>query len=297
MIEGVRSRSDIRPLGPLLLSRQQIGRLRYRRDGILTDAHDLFALYFIEDGETELIDDTASGCARPGDVLVLDLTRQWSIVSERGMRCYTLLIPRAFLLAALPDGVVFGAFPGSMGFGAVRHLLAGLLALDRDSLDERQADLAAGALRHLLAAAFVPISIGGGSARREASLLDRAIAHVDARLEAELDVASLCGALGCSRSALYRATVPVGGIAELIVRRRLAAVHRRLRDPGERRAIGQIAQAHGFTDPSMFSRRFKRTFGATAGRVRVAGTGHARTDGDEPFDPFRALIEAFANDD
>lgn len=202
----------------------------------------------------------------------------------------------SFLLAALPDGVAFGAFPDSIGFGAVRHLLAGVLALDRDSLNKRQADLAAGALRHLLAAAFVPISLGSGSAKREASLLDRAIAHVDTRLEAQLDVASVCDALGCSRSALYRATVPVGGIAELIVRRRLAAVHRCLRDPGETRAIRQIAQAHGFTQPSLFSRRFKRTFGTTAGRVRIAG-GIARTDGDEPFDPFRPLIEAFANDD
>lgn len=50
------------------------------------------------------------------------------------------------------------------------------------------------------------------SSRREATLLDRFVDLVESDPPTPVSVTSICRALGCSRSALYRATAPLGGV-------------------------------------------------------------------------------------
>ena len=46
-----------------------------------------------------------------------------------------------------------------------------------------------------------------------------------------------------------------------------------LKNPADRRAIGEIAYARGFTDQAQFSRLFKAMFGQTPSGYRASLTG------------------------
>jgi AraC-like DNA-binding protein len=107
----------------------------------------------------------------------------------------------------------------------------------------------------------------------EAVLRKRVCAIIRARLgSAILTPERLCRDAGLSRSALYRLFEPLGGVAKAIKAERLAEARRRLEDSGERRSIQQIADSVGYCDASVFSRAFRRRYGATASEVREAAT-------------------------
>lgn len=74
---------------------------------------------------------------------------------------------------------------------------------------------------------------------------------------------SLARDLGISRSVLYRAFQPVGGVAAIILQERLDAAHRRLAAASRSDSVGEIALSLGFLDHSGFSRAFKKRFGYT----------------------------------
>lgn len=90
-------------------------------------------------------------------------------------------------------------------------------------------------------------------------------------------------ALGISRSQVYRAFEPIGGVASAIQEERLRAAGRLLLRPDDRRTINEIAEAVGIVDPSSFSRQFRRTFGTTAGawrsEARAGRNDHGRPRG------------------
>ncbi|MET4632225.1 helix-turn-helix domain-containing protein [Kaistia defluvii] len=67
--------------------------------------------------------------------------------------------------------------------------------------------------------------------------------------------------LGMSRSALYRAFQPHGGVLAVIKQERLIEAHRRLAAARKAPAVGEVALSLGFTDHSTFSRAFKQHFG------------------------------------
>lgn len=246
-------------VGPLILARHHQTSLAAAgpgRGGTASD-HEFVALLFPPD----------RGAARSGDVFVsgggLPRTTDMSV-------SITLLAPRRFLAGVLPPGPGLRRLPRSAGLGILQRYLDGLLTLDAERLCERQKALAANAVRSLLAAALPPVQAaeGGLKSRRRNALVDRITTHIDAHLHDDLTVESLCAALGCSRSVLYRATAEAGGAAELILQRRLVAVRERLGDGADRRSIAAIADAYRFPDVVHFNRRFKAQFGASPGAFR-----------------------------
>nr|WP_314074930.1 helix-turn-helix domain-containing protein [uncultured Roseococcus sp.] len=97
-----------------------------------------------------------------------------------------------------------------------------------------------------------------------------------------LTPAGLCQMLRISRSQLYRLFEAEGGISHMIHVERLAHVHRALRDPAERRGIGQIAAEAGFVEHSTFSRAFRRAYGASPSDLRMAMLSTAPDIGARP---------------
>lgn len=67
--------------------------------------------------------------------------------------------------------------------------------------------------------------------------------------------------VGMSRSTLYRAFEPHGGVSAIIQQERLDAAHLRLAKMNRIGSINQVAYDLGFCDPSAFSRAFKAHFG------------------------------------
>jgi AraC-like DNA-binding protein len=110
----------------------------------------------------------------------------------------------------------------------------------------------------------------------DATRLDRIRRIIRRNVESpKLDAAMLCGALGISRTQLYRLLQGEGGVAHYIRKLRLEACHARLSDPSSRGTVAEIAARLGFDDASQFSRAFRREFGATPREVRVAAGGRA----------------------
>lgn len=130
---------------------------------------------------------------------------------------------------------------------ATIHMLAAVLSPSHDKLAQAQ----------------VPI---------DAVITTRAIRAIDAKLaDPGLSPEYLCKSVGVSRSRLYRIFEPAGGISNYIRRKRLLETRRALADNANVQSIAQIAENMGFTDPSTYSRMFKREFGLSPKEVRALG--------------------------
>jgi len=81
---------------------------------------------------------------------------------------------------------------------------------------------------------------------------------------------TLCRETAMSRSQLYRVLESEGGVASYIQRRRLAESFSVLCDKSNTVPISDIAASLCFSDPSSFSRAFRREFGVTPTEVRGA---------------------------
>ncbi len=260
----------VRSLGPLTIARLTVA-------GDVPPDHELTGILFIPDDRRLGLHDGTVLEVRAGDLVALPAAGLLRGAGGRPLVCTTLLASWRFLGAVLPSRSTAMVMPGSVSTEAIRRHVERLAALPAGPIDKAQALAAARSVRELLAAAAVPgAAMLPRGAQREAALLDRIVDHVATMLAGEVNVGSLCEALGCSRSALYRAAAPMGGLIELVTHQRLVAVYHALRCAADRRPIAEIARAHGFADASQFSRRFRRAFGLSAGRVRAAaGAGAA----------------------
>lgn len=216
-------------------------------------------------------DDEPARLMGEGDMLVvapLGRVRHAAGIADGWIR---LSVSRRFLSTVLSVRTTM-IVPRSTVTEALRRHLELLAPLLSIPLDPVPAHFIAAGVRELLGAAAASCTAPVPRVvRRDEDMFDRITAYIDAHLAQEIDVADLCHALGCSRSALYRATASAGGLVAMTMRRRLEAIYRTLQRGDDRRSIAAVARAHGFADASQFSRRFRRAFGVSAGQVRVVG--------------------------
>jgi AraC-like DNA-binding protein len=151
-----------------------------------------------------------------------------------------------------------------------------LLLLHRSLSELRFQDIPhiAAATTYLLAACVSPSANRFAEARGPISvaLLRRASTIIMERLaDQHLTPDQLCRELGVSRSGLYRIFEPVGGISNFIRRKRLQKTRDTLTDSSDQRSISSIAEEWGFTDPSTYSRMFRKEFGISPREAREEG--------------------------
>lgn len=157
-----------------------------------------------------------------------------------------------------------------------RFLTDYLLLLHRSLPDLRSADVPhiAAATTSLLAACLSTSRDHIVEAQRpiDAVVASRA-SKIIAKHLADPELASdlLCRELGVSRSSLYRIFEPAGGVSTYIRRERLRKTRAALADSSDQRPISTIAEQLGFTDPSTYSRMFKKEFGITPREARGEG--------------------------
>lgn len=202
-------------------------------------------------------------CDRPFQIERLTAEQGWLIVFVTRDAVPGLGLPHGM------DGMEALATPmGQLLTVYLRQMaqrLPALTAADAPAL--RDATLA------LLRATLAPTADHRAEARphAEAALRARLRAMIRARLgTVTLTPERLCRDAGISRTGLYRLFEPLGGVAAAIQAERLAQARRLLEAPGERRSIQQIGEAVGFYDPSVFSRAFRRRYGAAPRDVREA---------------------------
>ncbi|WP_210279504.1 helix-turn-helix domain-containing protein [Rhizobium metallidurans] len=141
---------------------------------------------------------------------------------------------------------------------------------------------------HMLAALLLPSheKLAQAQAPIDAVITTRTIRAIDAKLaDPALTPDYLCKSVGVSRSRLYRIFEPAGGISNYIRRKRLLETRRALADSSNIHSIAQIAENMGFTDPSTYSRMFKREFGLSPKEVRALGWQGMLQSGSPDMNP------------
>lgn len=131
----------------------------------------------------------------------------------------------------------------------------------------------ASATCRLVAACLAPSRETIPSAREPLDMARLAVIrrHIDRHLcSPDLSPESICKTLRLSRSTLYIACEPLGGVAAFIQRRRLERAYAALTDPRDGRRISEIAYQHGFVSKAHFSRAFRRVFGCSPRDAREA---------------------------
>jgi AraC-like DNA-binding protein len=151
-----------------------------------------------------------------------------------------------------------------------------VLLLHRSFSDRTESDVPniAAATTSLLAACIAPSRDHLFEARGpiDAVIMARAKKLIAARLaDRNLTPETLCRDLEISRSRLYRIFESVGGVSDYIKRQRLLKTKNALSNSTDRSPISRIAEKWGFTDPSAYSRRFKKEFGISPKDARAAG--------------------------
>lgn len=300
--EAFRASIEAFDLRTMILSRltsegvEQTGRRTrqlIRRSGI-----DHYALEFCTSGD-HLGGDSRNGSFRfqAGSIVALDLAQP--MTSNAGnFDSVTLTIPREPLDRHCPGMErLHGTCIGRRGLaGLLRdHTLSLFRHLPEMNTDE--ADAAAGTTAALLAACLAPSGerLGQAGGVIDQTLLDRARRHIEARLfDAGLSTATICAAVGTSRSNLYRLFQPAGGVARYIQERRLRSVHAALSNPAERRGISELAYGAGFSSASHFSRAFRELFGCSPSDIRDMRRGKvvAGLERQAPQDTIKSWLTA-----
>jgi AraC-like DNA-binding protein len=255
-------------LGGALVSHNRITAARFERDPSRTrrDGLDHWVIRVLRQGENRLQHGGFAARLAPGQPVLFSMRESW--ISEwSDAEWVSLTLPRDLHpeftrgLAGRPSGPLRGAAAGLLG--ATLLALPAQLALARA---EELPALAAG-LRGLLRGCLL------GGAAESAGLSRKQLVREAIRrrmTSARLTPDSLATEVGLSRSALYRLFETEGGVAREIQAIRLAHAREALRDPARRgESVAAIGAAHGFPDPAVFSRSFRRAYGMPPGAVRI----------------------------
>lgn len=204
--------------------------------------------------------------AGAGSIVTFDLRLPVDITTT-GLRFVSLTLPRR-LLAEVDGarGELHGLAPDGV---TTRLLIDHILALQSHlpSITATDAPGIARATTALIGACLSrtrPI----GPAPAGHGLQFAARRYIDANLAEPLTPETICRALRCSRSTLYRVFAPLGGIAAYIRDRRLDAACAMLCDGAGPHRLHAVAEQLGFTDAAGFAKAFRRRFGITPGQVR-----------------------------
>jgi AraC-like DNA-binding protein len=250
--------------------------------------HDNLELVVIAGGEGQHRTRDGRWPLRRGDVFVVPVGMPHGYERVRDLRLANIVYDPARLalplrrLAALPGYHALVALEprlrGRQGFAGHLHLdearLAWLLAAVAEleqELRERapgwEDAASAGLLRILIRLARLYAEHDSPEARLTVRL-GAVLAHIDAHLDRELDVAALCRIGGMSKSTLERGFRALFGapVMRHVIRLRLEAARAML--AADDQPIAEIARRVGIADPNYFSRLFRRHLGVAPRSLR-----------------------------
>ncbi|GJE16935.1 helix-turn-helix domain-containing protein [Methylobacterium marchantiae] len=203
----------------------------------------------------------------PGDISIVDTSRPFQAGGYEAYEEMRLRVSRSVFRTHVgePDafaGRIIRSGPHSALFANYLQTYAGLVG----QMSDDEARIATEGALHLLRS-FVDTSEGIVSTEALRSL---AMVHIARSLhDPDFGPDAMCKSLCVSRTRLYAAFADGEGVAATIRDARLDRAREYLSDPAlATESIAIIMIRCGFTDPSLFSRAFRRRFGMSARDVR-----------------------------
>ncbi|MFM8331569.1 MAG: helix-turn-helix domain-containing protein [Candidatus Methylumidiphilus sp.] len=262
-----------RHLGSMLLSNTVSQGQFFRRSHkqIGQDGLDHFLVQIYQRGRTAGVCGNMQMDAKPGDVLILDLSQSLKTQAD-DFDNLTLVVPRQVLCRYVqaPERFHGRVLPKASPLGRLlsEHLFT-LWAVTPKAAQAEANAMAEGAAG-LAAAYFSQAAPAEDSAEIQAATrqaIRQFIARhfADPRLEPDF----LAARFHISRAQLYRLFKPYGGVTRHIQEQRLAWCLAELSKPANRqRRIFDIAARAGFTDEAHFSRAFRQAYGISPKEAR-----------------------------
>jgi AraC-like DNA-binding protein len=260
--------------------------------------NDQFLLHAQMEGELDAVYGGRACKVRPGDVVILDYTRE---IESRAtdFRIMYLMVARDMVPPQLLDRAAHGTvFPATTGAGQMLYRTLETLLQAADGFSRAEAGAAVDALLAMAAG-----MLEGVLARDEgagAALLAKALALIDRELgNPDLSPALVEAGLPLSRSGLYRLFEPLGGVSAAILQRRLERTMKALLNgKSAKPALRTIVRAHGFQNEEQLTRSFRARFGLTPHQFhamvrRKDYAGLAAQAERAGFANLQAWIEAF----
>ncbi len=208
---------------------------------------------------------------RPGQFVLVDTTQPYDFDFDADWRMLSFRVPHR-LLEPGPGGSA-----PALGMPVDGHGVGGVVTSLMHALWEVEASVPAGALRDLEQSFASAVSAAATPSGRPATprgvLRAAVVRHVQSHLpDSSLSVTSVCRAFAISPRALHNLYAQADETFASTVRGlRLDRSMRVLADPATTATVAEVASAHGFDDPTTFTRAFRRRFGIRPSDVRGAG--------------------------
>ncbi len=273
---GFAARVETRPLidvnRALILSQPQATHHGPREVADTADAY-----YFVNlqlAGRCRARQGPGTSVVAPGQFVVVDTTRPFSFDFDDEWRMLSFRVPHEQLrdrLAGRAPLVGLG-LDGARGAGAaVAALMTALWRVDETTDRTALQDLEQAFVSSLAAAAGTEPGAGLDRAALRAAVVQHVRDHL---CDQTLSVTSVCRRFAVSPRTLHNAfRGPGESFAAAVRGMRLDSCAALLSDPHVRRTVTDLAHAHGFADPTSFSRAFRRRFGCSPRDVRRAASG------------------------
>ncbi|WP_339931987.1 helix-turn-helix domain-containing protein [uncultured Brevundimonas sp.] len=265
----------------LLFERNLSGVIHARSGRANTDGFDHIVITLVLAGQVVGGADSGFIEAEPGDIYLTDTLRP-SRTAFHNAHVLTASVARTLV------GVALGSHAGL--HGRVLKAPENLVLADFMQSLARHGDLLRPEVLASLGRAFIDVLSsatlvdrpGGGEARRKDFVRRETVKRhiLDNLGHPDLSVESISKATGISRSGLYRLFEMEGGIAGLILDRRLEAVRGAL----DRRAgttLDGLATQFGFSNATAMGRSFTEAYGVSALTYRKAVAATAPGDSDD----------------
>lgn len=255
--------------GMILFDRQLRGVAHVRpHRRVLRSGFDHFTAQIVLDGALSVGTPEGIRIVGPGECALIDMSQPMETRASQA-RVITLSIPRDVIEAAVPE-------PGRLHGGVLpqdrARLLTGFLHAALDEMprhgagDRQRFERVTAELLALALADYAPPAAGLVRTATAAICRRRARVYIDANLGATPD--DVARAIGVSRSVLYRAFEPTGGVTREIRSRRLARLRAVLARPDEGGRISDLSRACGFSSLSNCSHAFKAAYGLSPSDYR-----------------------------
>ncbi|MBC2775180.1 helix-turn-helix transcriptional regulator [Rhizobium sp. AQ_MP] len=233
------------------------------------DGLDSISLGFILQGTRRArSQDGIEAVASAGDLFVYD-ARVPSEVSLTRHKAIYLVIRRTELREVLgpdipPVAILKQRLQTSPLMPVLRENL-GLLSRNHETLTGGERNVLIDQARQISRQAFIDRTVSSVTKEGDPLIFVAALRHIERNYaDVNLDVDSLCHALKCSRSTLYRAFAARDlKVAETILAVRLDRAKQLIEQCDPSMTITSIAEQCGLFDTANFSRQFKRRFGMT----------------------------------